>query len=254
MEGSVSCLTSWTSLCLLLQRGTDSRNKTLCGEYPCYRSLSNRQGSTDDLYEERNLGPNPTVNHSQCQLLELNWQILLKTARSYKLLCCLLLKSPVVTGLPFNTQNHLHVLILLSLATRLEPATHFNKANSPLQGDKQSTKPNKLWHVSSCSEEEMFSFNLLQLLRLWCFCFNLYYTFLSLFVCVLLVQWNVPCTSRVSAVLSLFTLAWWNPFVTHWLKSPQMTYALGFRFHYIALKTSTLKENVLTWALELEEH
>lgn len=103
---------------------------------------------------------------------------------SYKLLYCLLLKSPVVTGLPFNTQNHLSILILLSLATRLEPATHFNKANSPLQGDKQSTEPNKLCHVSSCSEEEMFSFNLLQLLRLWCFCFNLYYTLLSLFVCV----------------------------------------------------------------------
>lgn len=107
---------------------------------------------------------------------------------SYKLLYCLLLKSPVVTGLPFNTQNHLSVLILLSLATRVEPATHFNKANSPLQGDKQSTEPNKLCHVSSsalfsCSEEETFSFNLLQLLRLWSFCFNLYYTLSRFCVC-----------------------------------------------------------------------
>lgn len=74
------------------------------------------------------------------------------------------------------------------------------------------------------------------------------------FVCVLLVQWDVPCTSRVSAVLSFFTLAWRNPFATHWLKSPQMTYALGFCFHYIALKMSPLKENVFTWTLELEEH
>lgn len=76
----------------------------------------------------------------------------------------------------------------------------------------------------------MFSFTLVQPQRFCCFCFNLtrfFHPFLMLSV-----QQTVPCISRVSAVLSSlgYICLWWNPFVTCWLKSPQMTQCSWFSF------------------------
>lgn len=56
--------------------------KTLCRGHPCSGSFSNWQSLTDDLYEERSLGPNPRVNHSQSQLLDQNLQILFRPPRA----------------------------------------------------------------------------------------------------------------------------------------------------------------------------
>lgn len=75
--------------------------KTLCGEYPCSRSFRNWQSSTDDLYEERNLGPNPTVNHGQSQWHKQHLWILLRQPRALNCFataqrpCWLLVPNPV---------------------------------------------------------------------------------------------------------------------------------------------------------------
>ena len=75
--------------------------KTPCGEYPCSRSFRNWQSSTDDLYKERNLGPNPTVNHGQSQWRKQHLWILLRQPRAMNCFataqrpCWLLVPNPV---------------------------------------------------------------------------------------------------------------------------------------------------------------
>lgn len=56
--------------------------KTPCGEYSCSRSFMKSQSSTEDLYKERNLGPNLRGNHSKNQLLTQHLWILLRQPRA----------------------------------------------------------------------------------------------------------------------------------------------------------------------------
>lgn len=177
MKGSVSCLTPWTSLCLLLQRGWDLQKQRHCVENTHALDLSvTGKSSTDDLYGERNLGPNPTVNHSQYQLLALNYRHFWEAHELH--IALLLLKSPEVTGPSSDAHNHLSVFSPLSLGTGLKPAPHFHEANSSLWGDKQkvlnqiSFSMFLLVYYSLSERKECF--NLWQLLGFWCFCFNLY--------------------------------------------------------------------------------
>lgn len=139
---------------------------------------------------------------------------------------------------------------VLILVLSLDAATHFNKANASSRWYTKSTEPSKLCHVSSdvflsCSEEEMFSFLT-----------SFSYSGLGVFALILLdlpipffvlpVQWNVPCTSRVSAVF----------ISSHWLMMESICYPLtqispsdicsSFSFHCTALKMSTLKRCVFT--------
>lgn len=174
---AVSCLTSWTSLCLLLQRGWALQKQRHCVENTQAPDLSvTGKSSTDDLYGERNVGPNPTVNHSQYRLLALNYTHFWETHELQ--IALLLLKSPAVTGPSSDAHNHLSVLSPLPLGTRLEPAPHFHKANTPLRGDKQKGLNRisvSMFLLEYCSlAERKDCFNLLQLLRCWCFCLNLY--------------------------------------------------------------------------------
>lgn len=128
-------LTSWTSLCLLLQRGRESRNKDTVWRIPTLQiSVTGKAQPmicmTRGIWAQTRQWITANVN-CWSWIYRCFWD-------SHELqIALLLLKSSVVTGFPFNAHNHLNVLILLSLDTRLEPTTHFHKANSPVQGDKQ---------------------------------------------------------------------------------------------------------------------
>lgn len=135
--------------------------KTRCAEYSSSRSFENWQGSTDELYEERTLGPNPAVNHGQSQPLKQHLWTLVRQpwARSYldavQRACRLLVPNPlgIIT----------ECVLTLSLDARLETVTHFHRANSLLQDDKLNQRSFAVFPsgiLSSCSEREMFSFTL----------------------------------------------------------------------------------------------